>query len=91
MRKSLTRRGKFCWHLVEEVGKGAVNDAFLLQSLVFFLLDKKFRKKSCYSSLTLVFHKAFYNTCLGQKLDSRIGITCDYAKYTFKKNNEKSR
>jgi hypothetical protein len=73
MRRSLTRRGRFCWHLVEEVGKGAVNDAFLLKSLVFFLMDQKFKGQPCHKHLSRVFHKAFYNTSLGQNLDARIG------------------
>jgi hypothetical protein len=61
------------WHLVDEVGKGAVNDAFILKSIQEFILDTYFKDKDCHKYLVKVFHKCFFNTCLGQNMDSRIG------------------
>ncbi|OXA63588.1 Farnesyl pyrophosphate synthase [Folsomia candida] len=83
IRGSVTRRGQLCWHLVDEVGKAAVNDAFLLQSVMYFILDLHFKGKACHKYLTKLFHKCFFNTTLGQNMDSRIGKAQGFKEFTM--------
>ena len=79
MDQSLTRRGEPCWYQrpnplssdpSDKIGLWAVNDSLLLESLIYVILEVFF------SSLPLVhvqlihaFHRATYQTELGQFLD----------------------
>ncbi len=51
MDESWTRRGKECWHLKENLGVKAINDAILLETCIYTLLDKYFSDKECYLNI----------------------------------------
>ncbi len=57
MDSSITRRSQPCWYRIEEVGYIAVNDAFLLESAIYWLLKKHFRADPAYINLIELFHE----------------------------------
>ncbi|KAG4305273.1 hypothetical protein PORY_001443 [Pneumocystis oryctolagi] len=69
MDQSETRRGQRCWYLMPDVGMIAINDSFMLESSVFFLLKKYFGSELYYPSLMESFHDATFKTEFGQLLD----------------------
>ena len=66
---SKTRRGHPCWYLMPNVGMSAINDAFLLESAIYLLLKKYFRKEKYYIDLLELFHEVTLQTELGQSCD----------------------
>ncbi|XP_053224548.1 farnesyl pyrophosphate synthase isoform X1 [Podarcis raffonei] len=66
---SETRRGHPCWYKKEEIGLDAVNDAFLLESLIYRLLKRYCRGQPYYLNLLELFLQTSYQTELGQALD----------------------
>ncbi|XP_059612662.1 farnesyl pyrophosphate synthase-like [Phlebotomus argentipes] len=64
-----TRRFKTCWHLLEDVKMSAINDAFLIESCVYYLLRKHFSHLNCYLQLLELFHESAFIGFLGQALD----------------------
>ncbi|QSL64267.1 hypothetical protein MERGE_000423 [Pneumocystis wakefieldiae] len=69
MDQSKTRRNQCCWYLMPNVGMTAINDSFMLESSIFFLLKKYFREEPYYTSLMENFHDATFKTEFGQLLD----------------------
>jgi len=69
MDQSVTRRGQPCWFRVEGVNLLAINDSFMLESAIYFLLKKHFRQESYYVDLLDLFHDITYLTEMGQLLD----------------------
>ncbi|EWC43790.1 farnesyl pyrophosphate synthase [Drechslerella stenobrocha 248] len=69
MDSSKTRRGSPCWYLFDGVGNIAINDSFMLESAVFILIKKHFRKESYYIDLVELFQETIFQTELGQLLD----------------------
>ena len=51
MDQSVTRRGQPCWYRVEGISYIAINDSFMLEGAIYFLLKKHFRADSCYVDL----------------------------------------
>ncbi|KAF9134488.1 Farnesyl pyrophosphate synthetase [Mortierella sp. GBA39] len=51
------------------VGMVAINDAFILESAIYFFLKKHFKKDAYYVELIELFHETTYQTELGQLLD----------------------
>lgn len=45
-----------CFILQEGVSNIAINDAFMLEAAIYFLLKKHFRKLPCYVGLLELFH-----------------------------------
>eukprot|EP00457_Paulinella_chromatophora_P008462 gb/GEZN01008495.1/.p1 GENE.gb/GEZN01008495.1/~~gb/GEZN01008495.1/.p1 ORF type:complete len:392 (-),score=80.86 gb/GEZN01008495.1/:181-1356(-) len=72
---SQLRRGRPCWYKVPEVQMDAVNDALILESVIYFLLKKYFGSQapslyqSKYLSLMELFHQVSLQTQMGQMLD----------------------
>jgi len=64
-----TRTGKECWHRLKNVGKVAINDAFLLESFAFSILKTYFGGESCYARLVDLFLETTQQTELGKLLD----------------------
>lgn len=56
MDASVTRRGQPCWFRIPHVGNIAINDAFLLETSIYFLLKKYFRTEPYYVDLLELFH-----------------------------------
>ena len=51
--RSLVRRGKACWYRRrKDVGLMAINDGLMLEHSVYYLIEKYFKKKECYPTLT---------------------------------------
>lgn len=69
MDSSITRRGKPCWYRMEGVGMIAINDAFMLESVIYTLLKKFFRSHPAYVDLIELFHETTLQTELGQLCD----------------------
>ncbi len=69
MDASVTRRGHPCWYRVEGVGNIAINDAFMLEAAIYFLLKKHFRSEPYYGMLLELFHDVTFQTELGQLID----------------------
>jgi len=69
MDSSITRRGQPCWYKQPDVGMIAINDAFMLESAIFILLKKYFRKHDSYVDLIELFHEVTFQTELGQTCD----------------------
>lgn len=69
MDKSITRRGKPCWYLVEDVKNDAVNDSLILESFIYFLLKKTFKSHPAYIELVELYQTVSLSTQLGQMLD----------------------
>ncbi|KAF2208607.1 hypothetical protein CERZMDRAFT_49045 [Cercospora zeae-maydis SCOH1-5] len=69
MDSSKTRRGNPCWYLMPNVGMIAINDAFMLESSIYLLLKKYFRKEKYYVDVIELFHDVTFQTELGQTCD----------------------
>jgi len=77
MDQSLTRRGIPCWYKQphplgtgkEVIGNIAINDAFILESLIYRILYHHFGVEPFYAELVNLFHESSYRTELGQLLD----------------------
>ncbi|OAA39971.1 Farnesyl pyrophosphate synthetase [Metarhizium rileyi] len=66
---SITRRGKPCWYRKDGVGMIAINDAFLLESSIYVLLKKYFRRHPAYIDIVELFQEITFQTELGQLCD----------------------
>jgi farnesyl diphosphate synthase len=55
MDHSLTRRGRPCWYKLPEVGLDAVNDSLILESFLFFLIEKFCSGNSWYLNVVSLF------------------------------------
>ena len=69
MDQSKTRRGQPCWYLMPKVGNIAINDAFMLEAAIYYLLKQHFKKEQYYVDLLELFHDVTFQTELGQMLD----------------------
>jgi len=69
MDASLTRRGQPCWYRLPSVNTIAINDSFMLESAIFILLKKHFRRHPSYIDLMELFHETIFQTELGQMCD----------------------
>lgn len=52
---SITRRGQPCWYRVPTVGNIAINDSFMLEAAIYYLLKKHFRQQPYYVDLLELF------------------------------------
>ncbi|RDX45501.1 farnesyl-diphosphate synthase [Polyporus arcularius HHB13444] len=69
MDQSVTRRGQPCWYRVEGVSYIAINDSFMLEGAIYYLLKKHFRSEPYYVHLLELFHDTTFQTELGQLID----------------------
>jgi len=69
MDASITRRGQPCWYRVSQVGMIAVNDSFMLEAAIYYLIKAYFRKEDYYADLLDLFHETTYQTEMGQLVD----------------------
>ncbi|OXA49522.1 farnesyl pyrophosphate synthase [Folsomia candida] len=69
MDSSPLRRGRPSWYKVDSVGMNAINDAFYLESSVYYLLKKYFGGTPVYTDLVDAFHETTLKTIFGQNLD----------------------
>lgn len=64
MDSSITRRGQPCWYRTEGVGLISINDAFLLESAIYWLLKRHLRAHPAYLQLLELFHEVCRVACL---------------------------
>ncbi|KAK4700323.1 farnesyl diphosphate synthase, partial [Phenoliferia sp. Uapishka_3] len=69
MDASITRRGQPCWYRVENVGNIAINDAFMLEASIYYLLKKHFRQEKYYVDILELFLETTFQTEMGQLID----------------------
>ncbi|XP_007946671.1 farnesyl pyrophosphate synthase [Orycteropus afer afer] len=69
MDSSLIRRGQPCWYQKPGIGLDAINDAVLLEALVYRLLKLYCREQPYYLNLIELFLQSSYQTEIGQTLD----------------------
>ncbi|CAG0881868.1 unnamed protein product [Darwinula stevensoni] len=67
------RRGKPSWYRVKDVGLRAINDAFMMEQGIYYLLRKYFRNKPYYVDIMELFHDCTIKTTVGQCLDLQSG------------------
>ncbi|KAL0101414.1 hypothetical protein PUN28_018917 [Cardiocondyla obscurior] len=67
--RSLIRRGQPCWYLYNNLDLAAINDGFMLESSVFYIIQKHFKGKACYIDLVETFQNIIMKTVMGQCLD----------------------
>lgn len=68
MDQSVTRRGKPCWYKLPGVKFDAINDSFVLESFMHFILRSKFQDQ-IYLKLSNLYLDVNLSTQLGQMLD----------------------
>lgn len=69
MDASETRRGQQCWYRREDVKMIAVNDALLLEMLIYRVLKMHFASEPFYGQLVDLFLETTFQTELGQLMD----------------------
>ncbi|KAJ7067809.1 farnesyl-diphosphate synthase [Mycena amicta] len=69
MDSSITRRGQPCWYRAPGIGMIAINDGFMLESAIYYLLKKHFRSQPYYVDLLELFHDTTFQTEMGQLID----------------------
>mmetsp|Transcript_4108 Transcript_4108/g.6270 ORF Transcript_4108/g.6270 Transcript_4108/m.6270 type:complete len:479 (-) Transcript_4108:8-1444(-) len=85
MDESLTRRGQPCWYKLPHVKIIAVNDSFILQSLVYRIIALHFSHEPFYLKLIELFNDVIYQTELGQLLDltsQPMDAPSDFSRFT---------
>ena len=87
MDQSTTRRGKPCWYLKDNHGNLAINDAILLETSIYTLLDKYFSSKDYYVHLLDTFLYITRHTAMGQQLDL-MSEKCDLTEFTLKRHSQ---
>lgn len=70
MDDSHTRRGQKCWYLCDDVKKIALNDAFMIEMLVYKVLKRHFHAEPYYAQLVDLFMETTFQTECGQLLDT---------------------
>ncbi|KAF8186165.1 farnesyl-diphosphate synthase [Mycena galopus ATCC 62051] len=88
MDNSMMRRGKPCWYRVSGTGLIAVNDAFMLESAIYYLLKKHFRHTPYYVELLELFHDTAHQTEMGQLMDMITALegNFDLNRFSFDKH-----
>merc|ERR1711972_1140636 len=70
MDDSKTRRGQKCWYLNDDVQKIAVNDALMIEMIVFKVLKRHFSSMPYYAQLLDLMMETTFQTECGQMLDT---------------------
>ncbi|KAE8260778.1 hypothetical protein A4X09_0g4675 [Tilletia walkeri] len=69
MDASITRRGQACYYRVEGVNNIAINDSFMLEGSIYYLLKKHFRSEPYYVHLLELLLETTFQTEMGQLID----------------------
>merc|ERR1712154_262389 len=76
-----TRRGQKCWYLNDDVQKIALNDAFMIEMIVFKVLKRHFHTEPYYAQLVDLFLETTFQTECGQLLDT-LCLNLQHADFT---------
>lgn len=69
MDASEVRRGQPCWYKVPGIGLDAANDALVLDSFIYYLLEHFFKDKPYYNTMVSLFWDVSLRTKMGQMMD----------------------
>ena len=83
MDESLTRRGKKCWYLEEDVGLAAINDGILLEHSMYALIHKYFGGDGMDAMLVRLMHDVSRRTAYGQSLDTQLSAQKSLDKFNM--------
>ncbi|EPT02690.1 hypothetical protein FOMPIDRAFT_1015216 [Fomitopsis schrenkii] len=88
MDQSITRRSQPCYFRLEGVNLNAINDSFMLEMAIYYLVKSHFRSEPYYIHLLELFLETTYQTEMGQLIDL---ITApedyvDLSKFSLKKH-----
>jgi len=64
MDSSVTRRGQPCWYKQPNVGTIAINDTFILESMMYKVIKQHFKSASYYGDILELFREVTYQTGL---------------------------
>ncbi len=68
---SVTRRGNPCWYKIHTVTQdNAINDALVLENMIYQTLRRHFKSHPCYVQLLELFIDTTYRTEIGQHIDT---------------------
>jgi len=84
MDDSETRRGQPCWYKLDHVKQIALNDAFMVEALVFRVLKRHFWAEPYYLQLVDLFMETTFQTECGQLLDLQC-MNLSIQDFTFKR------
>ncbi|KAL9935041.1 hypothetical protein V8E36_006117 [Tilletia maclaganii] len=89
MDASITRRGQPCYYRLEGVHNIAINDSFMLEGAIYYLLKKHFRSEPYYVDLLELFLETTFQTELGQLIDliTAPEDSVDLSKFSLKKHH----
>ncbi|XP_075981323.1 uncharacterized protein LOC142979960 [Anticarsia gemmatalis] len=90
MDSSTTRRGSPCWHLMPNVGMGALNDAVLMSSSYMQIIETYFFNTPHYAELVRLVNESVLLTSMGQHLDLAMAHRKkdDYSLFTIEKHQQ---
>ncbi|KPJ05690.1 Farnesyl pyrophosphate synthase 2 [Papilio xuthus] len=77
-----SRNGQPCWHLLEDVGSLASNDASMLRSFIMQLLNINFSSQ-LFVDFAKLFNEAFFTCNVGQYLDAITSKQRNYKNFTM--------
>eukprot|EP00002_Diphylleia_rotans_P033981 TRINITY_DN7275_c0_g3_i1.p1 TRINITY_DN7275_c0_g3~~TRINITY_DN7275_c0_g3_i1.p1 ORF type:complete len:367 (+),score=93.91 TRINITY_DN7275_c0_g3_i1:1306-2406(+) len=86
MDQSVTRRGQPCWYRLEGVGNVAINDAFILEALIYRFFRVFFKDHPARLHLIDLFQDVTLKTEMGQLTDLTtqvLGQPIDWSRYTL--------
>lgn len=69
MDDSVTRRGQACFFRLPEIGMNAINDAMILEMMIYRVLRLHFKQHPAYFDVMELFQEITYTTEIGQLLD----------------------
>ncbi|KPJ14724.1 Farnesyl pyrophosphate synthase 1, mitochondrial [Papilio machaon] len=79
---SLTRLNKPCWHLVDNIGMMAFNDACILRSYIDEVLRQNFNLEMR-DKIMNAYHQLYFNAAMGQHFDAEVARSRNYDNYTM--------
>ncbi|CAE6393734.1 unnamed protein product [Rhizoctonia solani] len=66
---SITRRGQPCWYKNPAVGNIAINDSFMIESTIYYMIKKHLRTDPAYVDYVELFLETTFQTEIGQLID----------------------
>ncbi|CAE6436514.1 unnamed protein product [Rhizoctonia solani] len=66
---SITRRGQPCWYRNPSVGNIAINDSFMIESSIYYMIKKYLRSDPAYVDYVELFLETTFQTEVGQLVD----------------------
>lgn len=84
---SITRQNKTCWYKLEDIELSAINDAFMLESSIYFILKKHFSHLDCYVEIVELFREIVFVGSTGEYLDIQAQHQ-DFSTFTMEQYKE---